>query len=359
MFKKGLRDFLIMFGLVVLWASTSRTAMQYISDNRDGTKWWDTYPCKHGDLVSMSYLDFVKRFNPDPDTSIIRRPAYTGPGKTVLFLDGDSYTWYWHLKDTNFAGVCEFHYIDRYHGGYYHLDTTKRNVLLIEISERMFREYFSTTRMMDEVVDSAIRKKSIALTHGLSQGQMQYASFLPGLQFNDLFNKNINQNLQCNLFNYNFIIPMFEYKAALNYYLFNRASGDVVISKDRNFLFLRNTVSLTDISSSYGPLTADDITQFIEHLNTIYDHYKAAGFAEIYLSVIPNSATIMQPEGYNNLIPLIHNDPRFRMKTVDVFTAFRNSKEVLYHPGDTHWNKRGLMKWIATTNETLVRDEKH
>ena len=54
---------------------------------------------------------------------------------------------------------------------------------------------------------------------------------------NDFFNKNMNQNLQYNLFNYNFVFPMFESKALLNFYLFNRASGDVVISKNKKYLF--------------------------------------------------------------------------------------------------------------------------
>src|ERR1019366_9750435 len=97
---------------------------------------------------------------------------------------------------------------------------------------------------------------------------------------------------------YNFIIPVFEYKAALNYYLFNRASGDVVISNDRDFLFLNETVSGTDIGSSYITIPDTEITHLVDNFNIIYDHYLANGFKEVYLSIIPNSATIVQPEGY-------------------------------------------------------------
>ena len=204
--------------------------------------------------------------------------------------------------------------------------------------------------MIEEVKDSA----SIPASARLEQGsQTHYAALFP-LSLDAFFNKNINQNLQCNLFNYNAIIPMFQYKAALNYYLFNRASGDVVISNDRNFLFLKQTVSLTEASSSYGPLTGDEVTTLVNNFNTIYDHFKTVGFSDIYLSIIPNPATIMQPEGYNQLIPLIEKNPALKMKVLDMYTEFRNTNEVLYQPGDTHWNKAGVQRWVNRVNGILL-----
>ena len=148
---------------------------------------------------------------------------------------------------------------------------------------------------------------------------------------------------------------MFESKAALNYYLFNRASGDVVISNDRNFLFLKETVSKTDVGSSYYPVSRQDAAHIVDVLNNIYDHYKAAGFAEVYFSVIPNSATIMQPDGYNNLIPMIQNDARLRMKIIDIYTTFKQSNDVYYLPGDTHWNHKGKQLWLDMVNEQVLR----
>src|SRR4051794_40122241 len=102
MLKGVVRDMIIVVGLVVLWASTSRTAMEYISNKRDGIAWWCTYPCKNGDLVSMSYLDAVRRFNPPPDRTPYKRPEHSGIKNKVLYLHGDSYTW--PVRDTNFSG---------------------------------------------------------------------------------------------------------------------------------------------------------------------------------------------------------------------------------------------------------------
>jgi len=350
MFKRILSVFFIVFGMVTLWASTSRKAMEFISNRRDNNAWWGSYQCLHGDLVSMSYLDFVSMFNQSDVHDVIKKTSYTGEKNIVLYLEGDSYTW--PVRDTNFAGVAAYHFIPRTGGGNYHLDTGKRNILLIEISERYFYGYFTSLQMMNEVFDTTRKKKNISLVY--STAHPYYASLFPGISLACFFNKYINQNLQGNLFNYNFIMPVFEEKAALNYYVFNRASGDVVISDDRNFLFLKETVDRNDIHSSYRPLNADEITLMVSNLDTLYKHYRAEGFNEVYLSVIPNSATIQQPEGYNNLIPLIQNDPRLRMKIIDAYSAFKNTPKTLYWHGDTHWNFDGMNLWLDIVNDTLV-----
>jgi hypothetical protein len=352
MFKKGVSIFLIISGLMVLWVSTSRQAMAYITAKRDVNKWWGTYQCLNGDLVSMSYLDFIKKFNPGPDTNHLEHTVHAPSDNTVLYIHGDSYTW--HLGDSNFAGVSSLIYINRDHGCNYHLDSTKRNILIIEISERFVWDYFSTLRMFDEVCDSVIKKKSITCSYPESQYQTNEAGMFPAFSVDDLFNKYINQNLQCNLFNYQFIMPMFESKAALNYYVFNRASGDVVISKDRNSLFLKKTVSSDETGSSYAPVSAGQVIQLIENFNLIYDHYTRGGFSEVYLSIIPNSATMEQPDGYNYFIPTIQNDPRLRMKVIDIYSVFKASPAGMYWPGDTHWYNKGKQKWLDLVNATLA-----
>ncbi len=353
MLKKILSYIFIIIGLFFLWASTSRNAMQYISQKRDNNEWWGSYQCLKGDLVSMAYLDIVKRFNPLPENENANRAAYNVPKSTILYLHGDSYSR--HLSDSDFAGVRKYIPIDRNHGINYHLDTANKNILLIEISERYFRLYFSGLQILDEVCDSVIKKKTIAWSQDNEYPAITEASILPKIGVSDLFNKYINQNLQCNLFNYNFMMPLFESKAALNYYVFNRASGDVVISNDHNYLFLKETVTKTGINSSFSPLQDDEINKLVHNLNTAYDHYKSTGFKEVYLSIIPNSATILQPAGYNNLIPLLQSNPGLKIKIIDIYTVFKKTYESVYLPGDTHWNNKGRQLWLKTVNEKLLQ----
>ena len=121
-------------------------------------------------------------------------------------------------------------------------------------------------------------------------------------------------------------------------------------------MFLKETVSYTDSGSSYFPVQQGQVPHLVDNLNTIYDHYKAAGFSEVYLSVIPNTASLMQPDGYNNLIPLIQNDPRLEMKVIDVYDTFKQSPELLFYYGDSHWNKQGKQKWMDMVFKILTNN---
>ena len=151
-------------------------------------------------------------------------------------------------------------------------------------------------------------------------------------------------------------MPLFECKAALNYYVFNRASGDVVISKDRNMLFLKKTVGFEETGSSYAPIPPGQITQLVNNFNLISGYYRKSGFADVYLSIIPNPATIAQPQGYNDFIPLLQNDPRLHMKVIDIYSVFKNNPGEWYLPGDTHWYNKGKQAWLDVVNNVLVKD---
>lgn len=157
------------------------------------------------------------------------------------------------------------------------------------------------------------------------------------------------------MFNYNFLIFPRQVKAVLNYTLFNRASGDVVISDDGNYLFYKITTMQNNLCSSYDRLGSNEVSTIVASLDTIYDHYKQAGFDEVYFSAIPNPASILQPAPYNNLIPLIQNHPKMKMPSIDMYTLFKQAQEPasLYRAGDTHWSNRGLHLWLQQVNNIL------
>lgn len=347
MLKKILRDFLILFGLFILWASTSRTAMQFVSEWRDGEAWWCTYPFKHGDLIGLSYLDFAFYHAPYSTEWLVRRAPNTLTGRKQLFLFGDSNTKL--LRDTMFSEISGYQYLVRHKENAYQLDTAKRNILLIEIGERMVRNYFRDTTIFSELHPSPPPTAAIA-----PPAAIRLCSSVPQLSVDMFFNKLINQNLQCNLFNYNFIMPLFQSKAALNYYLFTRASGDVVISNDKKYLLLKETVTPNEPTSSYSPLPDEEIDQIVHNINIIYHHYLQQGFSHVYLSIIPNTSTIVQPRGYNLLIPRLQQHPLLEMPHIDIYTTFTKATDRIYAPGDTHWNIKGKQLWVDEVNKVLV-----
>src|SRR5439155_17228209 len=118
------------------------------------------------------YLDFVPKFKMSRTPQYLRSAQYTGKKNTVLALNGDSYTW--HVADTNFAGVATLYYMNRSPvGGYYHIDTTRKNILVIEVAERFLRTNFGGLQIFDELHDTGVIKNGVTC---LPNNKNRYAS---------------------------------------------------------------------------------------------------------------------------------------------------------------------------------------
>lgn len=337
--KKILSYILILSGLVIMIMSDSKIIMEYITKKRSGSGWWHDRQTPWGDLVRMSYLDDVEKFRAPLKYKFKKSPD-RWERKVNLYMLGDSYLIY--VPDTVYANVNTYTFGRRgvYDLIYKNLDTTKANVLIIEISERFVRDYFSNAHIYDNVRRVGTKVK------------VQENDDEKGI--NVLFNKNINQNIEYNIFSYSFFEPARKMKANLNYYLFHRAGGDVVLSANGAHLFLKETVSGVR-TGSYSPIDKYEVRKIIDTLNAIYYHYIKEGFFEVYLSIIPNPATIQQPEGYNNLIPMIQKHPFLRMPVFDIYTIYKaqNDTAGVYRPGDTHWNNNGFQLWVDMVNKEL------
>ena len=97
----------------------------------------------------------------------------------------------------------------------------------------------------------------------------------------------------------------------------------------------------------------------VNRLNALNEYYKKLGFAEVYLSIIPNPVTILYPNyggyKYNNLIPRIESNPKLKMKCISVYDDFKNSKYQVYQNSDTHWCFNGLNLWLNKFSDTLQK----
>ncbi len=348
MLKRIARYFFIVFGLVVLWASTWQPAMEYISDARSKDTWWGIYQRVNGDLVSITYLDNIEKLRSIADYTVTR-PEYNGPRKTELYLYADSYGW--HINDTAFAALSGFHFTDKYFGGTYQLDTAKRNILILLFTEREIQEYMDTS--IFNTFHSASEKPAEIAAAPVAQHSSIDLSWIS--------NPKMNTHIEYNLFNYQFLMPVFKEKAEFNYYVFKRASGSVALSDDGDFLFFGDAVNTNRMGSTYYTgLRPDHISKLVYNVNRIYDHYKQEGFREVYLSIIPNPSTVIQPAGYNQLIPLIQSSPDLRMKTIDMYSIFKQTPATWFRPGDTHWSNKGLRSWLGEVNSRLVApDQTH
>lgn len=348
--KKVVSYILIIIGIGILFISTSRKMMGDISSVRndiDGGP-FGTHQTNQGDLVDMAFLDYVPKFHSKLDY-YFPKPNYAGPTNVNLYALGDSYI---HMApDSAFAGVNQYKYAWRYLQGLpYTIDSGKKNILLIEVAERYIRSFLTT----EDIMWMVQQEQPTALN--LSVGAKRYAKFPLPDSVGDLFNPYINQNIEYNLFNYNFINPIREAKAWFNYAVFQRASGNVTISRNGEQLFLKNTTVPKDIKSSYAPLNDASVDSIVSNLNNIYTHFTNNGFAEVYITLIPNPVSILQPEGYNQLIPRIQNHPNLLIKVIDIYAIYKRQTQRVYRAGDTHWTGYGHKLWIDAVNEMLIKE---
>lgn len=333
----------IVAGLAILITSSSDTLINKLHQLRQSTSnkiWWAEHNSTNGDLATMAYLDDVPEFN-SPKDYHFTHPADTGSKNIDLYIWGDSY-----LEDVPgfvFAHTNQYHFGRNYFGElHYKLDTTKRNVLIIESAERFFRPYFSYNTIYNFVSADSATVKLVSTEQPIIKATGQH----------------INQDIEYLLFNYNFLNAPRLWKADLNYYVFGRASGNVLLSEDGENLFIKETSMPTHGYSSYEVLHESTIHWYVKTLNSVYKHYRAEGFDEVYLTIIPSPISILQPGWYNNLISRLTADTALKMPLIDIYPTFKRypNKHSLYRAGDSHWNNNGFQLWLQMVNSVLAKE---
>jgi hypothetical protein len=331
--------------------------MKFISDKRNNDYGpFGTYH-GHGDLGSMAFLSGVPKFS-ENDLFTYTRPADTTDKNLDLYLFGDSYTVF--IPDSVYAHVAHFYSGRRdYTNLYYKLDPKKnRNILIIENAERFARLWLKYTIIYSGVMKDTTGTPT-SLRWSFSDPSVTEAFF--GIPLDSLFNPKINSNLEYNMFNYNIINPVREIKAMLNYKFFHRASGDVVISDDGNQLFLKQTVAEKGDMSSFEMLDPRILNVLTDTMSAIYKHYRKEGFDEVYFSVPPNPASILQPKYYNQFLPLLRKKlDSAGIPFIDDYDMFIHNpdKASLYFPNDTHWSGNGEELWIKAVNKILTMESR-
>lgn len=340
---------LIILGTAIMVISTSPEIMQVISKHRlEMFGPFGERRSRGGDLMRMSFLENENKFldNIDP---VQKKPEDTGTRKNLdLYVYGDSYLLM--VPDSSFfARVNKYQFGRRdYNDLLYRLDRHQKNVLLIEVSERFIRTYLPHSQATYDHVKPAT---DLVFRPPL---QIDKAAF----NVNSFFNTSINQNLEYNLFNYNFLNTPRYSKAGMNHRWFNRVSGDVVLSDDGTHLFYRPTVDPQNDNSSFKKVTQNILDRIGNNIDSLHKHYKREGFDEVYFSLIPNPVTILQPEGYNQMIPALQARCAARgIPFIDVYGPYSQHPDPasLFRKGDTHWTAAGCHLWLDIINRELVK----
>lgn len=303
---------------------------------------------RFGDLYGFCYLPQFK-FKEDTFSPSDLKPYYVpshSANNVNLYSISDSYLE--NLNDSLLRNADGYRFTkwDRETKKFY-LAPEKTNILLLELVERSVRNRLSDTAYVYKhlgVVDEA-RKEAT--------GTM----FPQSWRDTHVFNRNVETNLEFNLFDYSLFIPFKEMKATLNYTLFNRKSQNVFISKTKGRLYYNPTIDSTENLSSFNPLGAGEVDSLVMNLNSIYRHYRRAGFSEVYLAIMPNPVTIVEPKigTYNGLIPRLQQHSALQMPILNIYGKFqRLNKRLLYQRSDSHWSKEGFLVGLEQIDSALA-----
>ncbi len=303
----------------------------------------------YGDLYNMTNLPDFKEVDYAANDSLTQADKPAKHYHDVdLYTIGDSFT---RIDTSYYAGNRNVHvWVGSQPPVVASLDTTKKNILVIEFIERVLQERLYWPDYENIYMNKAIIQKTAVDKNPTAQQQQPIAHWILSR-----FNPDINQRLEFLLFNGSLATMMKEAKAQLMLDLFERVS-QANISKNRKHLFYQLEVDTTYALSAFRPISNQKLDTLVRNLNTLRQHYLHMGFNEVYICMIPNKVTILDPTHgrYNHQIERIEAHPNLQAPVISVINTIRAHPN-WYHLGDGHWNKYGKRLWLQRVNHIVAQ----
>jgi hypothetical protein len=262
-----------------------------------------------------------------------------------LYTLGDSFT---NIDTAFYAAEKNTHIWVGNHGAKaIQLDTTKRNVLVIQIIERVLQERFRDKAWLMYATRAYFNRQHTAPVPPKTVSWLEKT-------LDARFGTDLNSRLEFILFNNDYALAAKELKASLLMNWFDRAAG-ARLSTNREHLFYDMEADTTGTLSSFRHLSNADIDKVVMHLNWVTQYYRQMGFEEVYLTLVPNKSTVQDPTlgTYNHQIERIEQHPALQPTVVSLINTVRQHPD-WYHLGDGHWNGHGRRYWMSQVNG-LVR----
>ena len=342
--KKIIAYLIFLIALFFYCISSCDNLSEQYTEWRNTTKYLSYDKSRFGDLFGLSYLpDYKKNINDEP--IVVKQDKYKSKKNINLYCVCDSYLASFVSSDSIFYGINKSYKKHWYSDPTLNtkLDKSKINILLFEITERNLRNITDSNYFFNQI---ELSNNSFA-----KEEPKGFFSNISDVLYNPLF----AQTLEFNLCDYPFTTPFKELKAQINYKFFNRMSKEISVSTDKKYLFYKGTVDDTLKSSSFSFAYDDEVEKIVRVFNATSKHFKKLGFKEVYFSIIPNPASILESDSfrYNKLIPRIQNNKNLETKIINVYDIYRKSKIKMYYTSDTHWNINGFNTWVNEFNKNI------
>ena len=301
---------------------------------------------RYGDLYHLSYLpQFKEKLQPCPP-----KKSVSTNSNVNLFVIGDSFTEEQRVSKSDIiaATYTNIHWSKQVD---IQLDTTKKNILILETVERTFKEHFSheVNNFNFIIIDEKSTAKNSWKLLLKEEIKREVSFIFPN-------SESIEQRFEASLFSYDFFLKFRELKAKLNNVFFDRIEKKVILSKDKNSIFFSEESSLTDSHSAFYPFDDKEKNILVNNINATREKYLKAGFDEVYLSIIPNKVSILSPDmgKYNQLIERVQSDLNLKVPVIDTYSEFKKNPSQYYLKSDSHWTCAGRDLWLNKVNKILL-----
>ena len=335
---------LVCLGVLVL--SSSERTMHWLANIRYGdTSLLGSDKYRFGDLYGLTYL---APYRIQTDTSLIRNQAKFQQKRDIeLTILGDSYLFsFMKFDTTNFARAKEVTFRWWAEQNLEPLTvqkTTNKKVLLIETVERNVWTVLTKDRL------------KVHLEH--VSPNLSWHESMNALLFDLMYHPYLEQNVDFTLFNVQLFSPLKSLKAYINQRWFNRSTPGVSISKDREFLYIEETMDSTLRSSSFYPIKKDEVHEISERMLAMNQYAKSKGFDEVIFVIIPNPVVITKTEKRptNELIRKLSLDLGGKVRILDPTDTLMKGGKKYFFKSDSHWNQDGARTWLAQFNQNLLK----
>ena len=320
-------------------------------------RWFDQHgfipnQYSYGDLYNLSNVPHFKEIDivENGDLTEADKPAKRLPDVDLYTL-GDSFT---NIDTSFYAGNRNFH---RWVGNRIPLevtlDTTKKNILVVQVIERVLQERMYSPEYESMFISGGFVPKGTMT--GPTQPDISPMMPEPATSWwLARFGEQINQRIEFLVFNGALSTYFKEAKAELLFHLFGRTIGTAV-SRDKKHMFYNVEVDTTSNYSSFRSITNQRLDTLVDNLNTLRRGYLKMGFNEVYICLVPNKVTILDPNygPYNHQIERLEANPRLELPVISTIDTLRQHPD-WYHLGDGHWNKHGKRFWLRRVNQVAA-----
>ncbi|MHA8065769.1 hypothetical protein V7S76_03700 [Aquirufa sp. ROCK2-A2] len=363
---------IVFFGcLLLLYISVSEFFMTQITNNKPRLKGLiGSHLYQYGDLFGLSFLkDFKVR-----KIDYVDKPLHVDqlPRDLSLYMICDSYVFGpFEGKSDYFSRVKDFHILKLKDPQWNppKFNPKNKNILVFEI---VLRNVYNQMNMKNITDKSNFSNLSALPTNSISGSSVPIQT-TPPESFNllddvrkwmssvnqkvmrTLYHKNIETHLELIMFDFNFLLPLKVWKAEWFFKYFNRINGAVVLSKDRKFLFMENTVDPKYKGSSNYPISDAEIEEQVNQINQLNDFFKSKGFDQVLFSIIPNPYDLVSSQefGQNNQIKRVLASKNLKAKLFDISPHLAVNAQNNFFPSDSHWNANGSKIWLTEFNKYL------